>query len=245
MRKRQPRYSNRLGINTSSLSVILIGFVLTIYAVTASAAPMTIRLSGPMFDNPALQLAPPYPPNPLDVGRGDSWSMTYTFESSTPDSDATDTRGEYHNVLMALTFTLGDFTFDLDPLMSSEMIILNDYGPGSPGSPGADKYTLRAAGSLEDDHGFTSVAVLIDSLNFNSVLPPFNQFDSDALPLKPPPLTGDLNQFIVDFETTSSETVRYQGIWSQAAVVPEPSTLALLGIGLVGLGWMGRKKKRS
>jgi len=27
--------------------------------------------------------------------------------------------------------------------------------------------------------------------------------------------------------------------------VPEPSTLMLMGIGLVGLGWMGRKKKRS
>lgn len=29
------------------------------------------------------------------------------------------------------------------------------------------------------------------------------------------------------------------------ASVPEPSTLALLGIGLAGLGWMGRRKKRS
>ena len=35
------------------------------------------------------------------------------------------------------------------------------------------------------------------------------------------------------------------GLTNDSVGVPEPSTLMLMGIGLVGLGWIGRKKKRS
>lgn len=55
--------------------------------------------------------------------------------------------------------------------------------------------------------------------------------------------------FLVDHWLVNNDTSGYSGfvyaVWSDAAPVPEPSTVFLLGSGLLGLSWYERKRKKT
>ncbi len=151
------------------LSVGLIPTVLlmALGPLAANASPVSFVVEGTAnFVSPQLSTA---------FKLGDPYRLEYTFESTTPDSNASPNRGDYHNSISGLKVTVGTYT--ASPTFTSSVItVFNDLS-------GQDLYRIDLIGvSGPSAAGLplgnqTALMQLIDLTG--------TAFTSDALPTAP------------------------------------------------------------
>jgi len=202
-----------------------LGFTLLGAVTTAEAAPITFAFTGTV-QQVVPALSGTFQP-------GDAFSGSYTFESTTPDTDPSPGFGLYANGMTSLTFTIGSYTGGADcSAAASCNIAVQDGGPGDCAL--TDCYLVTAKhptgpsveGVLPTDFALS----LLD----NSGL----ALSSDALPLTPP----DISNFSITFFGVNFDDFAFgvQGkltsLTSQAAgTVDEPSVLFLVAGAFLGL----------
>lgn len=190
--------------------------------VAAKAAPVTFSFTGTVTAVDAALAG--------EFSLGESVVGSYTFESTTPDSDPGDpTLGIYDNAITAFSATFGgDYTVTQG--LDNDISVAN-------GPPGNDVYQVFLTNPTAPTVAGLSLGALFLGIgDFES-----NVFNSDALPLTPP----DLAEF--DFDISGAiflDSPINQGMNFQLTsltLVPEPSTLAFVALGLMGVCCHRRK----
>ncbi|MCF6337770.1 MAG: PEP-CTERM sorting domain-containing protein [Gammaproteobacteria bacterium] len=164
------------------------------------------------------------------VGAGTTFTGFYTFESTSPDWSAADPEyGGYHSVLLpyGMIATIGGNTVSG---LGSDMLI--DVW----NTPGGDSYTALAL-----DYGFQSLGIQLSG-GSSSV------FDNDSLLLSPPDIAdfaeARFGYVVTDpFGPVVLSVIGTLTELTLVSTIPEPASLALMGLGLAGLGFARRKKR--
>ena len=171
------------------------------------------------------------------ITQGETVTIAYTFESTTPDIIPNPVEGEYANAILSFTITsptLGSLDLTTPPGVSQ--INANN---GNIDSYQAGAFTTASPSPIA---GFSIFWLDVDA----------TMFSSDALPL-----TTDFVSSIDTFPTFSvrlsdGEVCTINGnplacrsidlLSPRVTAVPEPLTATLVVLGLAGLGWSRRKK---
>ena len=165
-----------------------------------------------------------------NVNVGDTITGSYTYDSSTPDSNPLETIGSYEhfNAPYGVTLSVGGFVFQTDPDNVDFLVtILNDNN-------GSDDYTFGSYNNLplSNGVGVSFISWALDDYTATAL-------SSDALPTTPPVLE--------DWESIAGITITYGPKGSSmirahvTSAVPEPGTVFLLGLGSLVLIRKGRE----
>ena len=155
----------------------------------------------------------------------------------------------YLGAITNLSGSVGGWSFS-DPLGigvvgDDEFQLPPDPAPPPPGYP-SDILLLNAEGNVANLSGFVLpngiVLVNMRMQWIETLIPSINDFLSDQnLPGVLPSFEGRLALDFIDPLTGDPSAVFFNGF--TVSRVPEPATLALLGIGLAGMGLTRRRKK--
>ena len=201
----------------------------------AVAAPFTIGFTGvvTVLENPLFVSAL----NSVGVSVGETITGSYTLESTTPDLyPGQDLLGSYEFAVLDVAVTIGDYELTYDPTASQEGGNLVNITNSYVGGPGSDVYFVSAP-------VFDAPEVGVPPLFFALLLADNEKeaFSTDAITLVPTDLPQfEDNFFILDDATAGSELLII-GTFTSIFLVPEPSSVLLLGAGLAALGWIKRR----
>ncbi len=207
-----------------------LGFALFSALTTAQATPISFAFTG-VVQNVAPALSGTFQP-------GDAFSGSYTFESTTPDTDPSAGLGLYANAISGLTFTIGSYTGGADCSAGSCDIAVTDGGPGDCAL--TDCYVV----TVSHPTGPSVEGVLPTSFGLSLLDGSGLALSSDALPLIPP----DLSNFPITFFGVNFDDFAF-GVQGQltsltlqaAGTVAEPSVLFLVAVAFLGLAVQRRR----
>lgn len=145
-----------------------------------------------------------------EVELNDSWSLTYTFESTTGDTDASPTFGNYP-AITSWSLTVGTVT---DSEMGGDIMVTN--------IPEYDKYEVSLATA-----GLDYSLYLADE--------DATVFTSDALPLGGEIDLLDFSSWHFNVVRESPDYWHIHGSVTSYSWIPEPSTVLLLAFGSLAL----------
>jgi len=155
---------------------------------------------------------------------------SYTFESTTPDSDPDPTQGIYDNAVTAFTATFGgDYTVTQGS--DNDISVLD-------GLPGNDAYSVFLANPTAPTvAGLNVVALFLGLIDTDSTV-----FTSDALPLLPPSFSEfeDFTSGTIFLDDPNNRSVNFQ--LTSLTIIPEPSTFVLATLGLLGMGYRWKNR---
>lgn len=158
-------------------------------------------------------------------------SGTYTFESTTPDTNPDPNRGQYDHAVKQIVFRVGPDALVIGPPFNAGISVANQpFGPIDD-----EEYSVFATTDIGGS--FSIFEIQLFNVDSDGAL------TSDALPLTPPDISkfdfrrillnvgasdfapGEAPSFVIDAALTSLTLV--------PAEVPEPAMPALVGLGLL------------
>ena len=206
------------------------GLLALMAAGLANAVPITFAFTGVVSQDPLLDPSDPFGGS---IAAGTPFSGSYTFESTTPDADASASGGSYTSSPGSLSVTIGGNVFAAFDLLNFGV---NNNFSGSDfyivlaqGTSGADIFDLSLILQNTNGTAFVGAALLTNA-------PSFAAFEFATLFLDGS-FSGNQVQIQGDLASlTCTAGCEPGGGGGGGVPVPEPATLALLGAGLAGLG---------
>jgi hypothetical protein len=165
-----------------------------------------------------------------DIHVGDIFNGTYTYDTSTPDSDADPQWGEYqHNSPYGINLSLDGYEFKTDATQMSGQFSVSIADNWLINLDPIDRYSIDSYQNNTLSNGLQVSHIGWELVDFNHTV-----FSSDALPTTAP-ILNQWNRSFLDISVLGPHGGQYRiiGTVTEVVIIPEPLTGILMATGVL------------